>query len=135
MRHTFEVGIFLALVFLFSPIAAGQNNRSRTAPKPTDVLSEKQIALELSKLRQMSTANKAKVRRALDALREAFLTASVSTDMEEVAEGGNKAIAAVDAAEEVRPNGALKGHDDFLQKGFGAFIFSPPGTFWRTGYK
>jgi|GEM_PF-6121771 len=135
MIHTLGVGIFLALVFLFSPIAAGQNNRSRTEPKPTDVLSEKQIAIELSKLRHMSTANKAKVRRALDALRQAFLTASVSTDMEEVAKGGSNANAAVDGAEEVMPNGALKGAMISCKKALGHSYFLRLVQFWRTGYK
>jgi hypothetical protein len=122
MKHALALGIFFTLVF-YSPIAKGQDNPGRTEPKPTDVLSEKQVAIELGKLRQMTAANKAKVRHALDALREAFLTASVSTDMEEIARGGNKASAAVDAAEEVIPNGALKGTLISCKKALGHSYF------------
>jgi hypothetical protein len=96
--------VALTMLLTVGVLAFGQGT-----PKPEDVLNEKQVAIELAKLRQMTPANKQKLRDALDALHEAFLTATVSTDTDEIAKGGNKAKRAVDAAELVIPNGVLKG--------------------------
>lgn len=109
MTRILQVGSMLALVFLLSSFASGQTNRRRESPKSNGVFSNEHIATELKQLRQMSAANKSKVRRSLEMLQDALSTAAVSTDLEEVAEGSSAADDAVDAAVSVIPNGVLKG--------------------------
>lgn len=96
--------VTLTVLLLVGLTTVGQD-----APKREDIFNDKQVAIEVSKLRQISETNKAKVRSALDALHYAVLTASVSTDKEEISRDGLKASRAIDAAEIVIPNGVLKG--------------------------
>lgn len=84
-----------------------------------DIFSDEQVAKELSQLRNLPPRKKALVRQAVVALRRAFESASVSTDLEEIAGNSTPANRAVDAASAVMPDGILKGALNSCKKALG----------------
>jgi hypothetical protein len=103
-RSLLRAVVITALCFLLCQLASGQNSQQADS-----IFSDEHLATEVGQLRQLSEADKAKVRRALTLLQDALANAAVSTDTEEIARFGNAANAAVNAAVLVIPNGAFRG--------------------------
>lgn len=114
--------LLLAMTACCVPLSSsvsGQTRRPHARQKTVDIFSNQAAAIEESKLRQMSAANKAKTRKAINALETGIVMASLSKDMEEIAGLGSKATDNVNAAQQTMPNGAMKGAMISCEKALG----------------
>jgi hypothetical protein len=108
MKLFMKLAMLLLLTAICTSFAFAQD-KSNSTKKADEVFSEKNLELEVKKLKQMKVADKIKVRRAIEDLTDALFTASASNDTEEIAGLINDAQRTMEIAVEVIPDGGLKG--------------------------
>ena len=87
-----------------------------------DIFSPEAEAREVKALSRLRPADKLKVRRAFESLRNALAVSSVSSDPQEIARASGDAGRATDAAEMVIPDGVLKGSLGACKKALGHYF-------------